>query len=334
MSLEQDEPGLSNDLRRAAAELNQRSGGCPDPPVVLAAEAGVLPAEVSVWVTRHLEHCSVCKLMARDLTRLDAAPILESERTRIWDRIRAEIPAEPVPSGSNAPKQARSVGTTSHRLWGSFFSPRWMAVSMAVVVIVGLTILVGVRLTHRARGRQQDMVAGTIHEHGSNQALVQTTPAPHSPSIPASNAFRLEKAPIRLPASAAVMVWRGEASVETGQVKELEQALAPYRADNYAGAETRLDRLAKKYPRLPEACFYLGVCQLFLNQNQEAATNLKTALALAHGPLAGDAAWYLAFAYHKNGQDNEARPLLEKICKTGGKDAAQACSALTELAAE
>jgi tetratricopeptide (TPR) repeat protein len=128
------------------------------------------------------------------------------------------------------------------------------------------------------------------------------------------------------------MVWRGEANPQSAQVKQLEEALAPYRADDYAGAEKRLENVASRYPGLAEARFYLGVCQLFLNRNQEAVESLKTAGTLAKKPFQGDAGWYLAIAYHRSGRDSEARQLLEKLCRAGGTNAARACAALAELA--
>ena len=199
----------------------------------------------------------------------------------------------------------------------------------AAVVLVSLSVLVGVNLIRRSRDAHVAALNSgptqTASEPPSSTSLDQSIPSP-----PVESAFRLEKAQVRLPAS-AVILWRGEAGAGNSPLKELERALAPYRTDNYSEAEPRLEAVARKYPRLAEARYYLGVCQLFLNNNQEAAANLKIARNLAQKELATDAEWYLALAYHKSQRDGDARPLLEELCHAAGKDSTRSCAALGEL---
>jgi tetratricopeptide (TPR) repeat protein len=142
--------------------------------------------------------------------------------------------------------------------------------------------------------------------------------------------LRLEKPPIILPA-ASVIVWRGQKDASSEQNKELKQALAPYEADNYAEAAQRLDRIRQKYPRMAEAPFYLGVSQLFLNQNEDATKSLKDAVNLAGQPLADEANWYLALALYRSGRGEAASSVLAPLCHAGGKNSARACQGIKEL---
>lgn len=82
---------------------------------------------------------------------------------------------------------------------------------------------------------------------------------------------------------------------------------------------------------MAEAQFYLGVCRLFMDRNADAVTSPEKAHSLASPALAGDAAWYLALAYHRSRRDDDARSLLEKLCSANGKNSAKACSGIMEL---
>jgi tetratricopeptide (TPR) repeat protein len=258
--------------------------------------------------------------MAQDLDAVDSEPITETDRIRIWEQIQSEIPLEQV-----SPRSLRVSGAR----WKSFLWPMPITVAAMAIVLIAIAVLIGMNFLRGARPTQEQAVSNRGPEHPGEQVLGEPTPKPATSSVPPT-AFRLEKAPVRLPAS-AVIVWRGEVNSGSAQVKQLEEALAPYRVDDYAASEKRLESVAGKYPTLAEARFYLGVCQLFLNRDQEAVESLKTARRLAKNPLASEAAWYLAIAYHRSGQDVEARPLLDKLCRAGGMNAARACAARTEL---
>jgi TolA-binding protein len=157
-------------------------------------------------------------------------------------------------------------------------------------------------------------------------AIVSPPRAPEA--APPSDAFRLEKAPVLLPAS-AVVLFRGADGDSLGN--DLQQALAPYRSDHYEEAALAFERLAREYPQSTEASFYLGICRLFLNANEEAAGELEKAQRVAKPPLADQASWYLALAYHRLGRDGDALPLLNGLCRGAGKDADRACLGLRAL---
>ncbi|MCC6367720.1 MAG: hypothetical protein IT165_29710 [Bryobacterales bacterium] len=137
-----------------------------------------------------------------------------------------------------------------------------------------------------------------------------------------------EKAPIVLP-PAALLVWRGKD--DSGMWKELQTALLRYQSDDFHGAAELLEPLARKYPSLAEAQFYLGVCRLAGNANEGAAGSLEAARKFAQPPLADYVAWYLAMAYERTGRIREARQLLEVQCGHGGELGARACRGAQSL---
>lgn len=299
---EPGEPELSTELTAAVAKLRTKSPLCPPPELLQAAQAGVLPPELARDVTEHLESCRLCQSLQVDLDELDNTQLDAVVQTRIWKRVQEGIPAHTAPVNV----------TTRSTWWTLMLQPLPVAAMTAFAVVV---VVIGLRFFN---GRQQP--AATVAQ---NQ-----TPA----SLPAPSALRLEKAPVVLPASTAIL-WRGQEDPSARRSKELKQALAPYEADNYAEAARQLDRLRKKYPRMAEAPFYLGVSQLFLNQNEDAAKSLKDAVNLAHLQLADEARWYLALALYRTGRADLASSLLEPICDAGGKDSARACAGVKELQA-
>ena len=73
--------------------------------------------------------------------------------------------------------------------------------------------------------------------------------------------------------------------------------------------------------------------ELFLQQDHEAVTALQAAERLANGDsvLRGDATWYLALAYHRTGQLEQAKDRLEVLCRGQGNRVARACAGVREL---
>ena len=144
------------------------------------------------------------------------------------------------------------------------------------------------------------------------------TQAPAAPKPPA-----LTKPPIYLPASA--LVFRGEEAEDP-----LLAAMGAFRKDDYADAARRLRQVAQEQPETAEAHFYLGVSLLFLDRDREALGALERAHKLAEGPLAREAAWYLAVAHWRLGGREAAARTLEPLCRAAGAHQQEACGILSE----
>ena len=82
---------------------------------------------------------------------------------------------------------------------------------------------------------------------------------------------------------------------------------------------------------MAQAPFYLGVCLLFLGQNEEAARYLKDSANIADSSFAPDASGYLALANHRLGKDDLASSLLDQLCQAGGQKSGRACQGAKEL---
>jgi TolA-binding protein len=294
MSGEQAELEFSKELDGPLSELRRKTRSCPRPELLRAAEAGVLAAEQAEAITLHLDGCRFCKSLLADMEELDNRDLDIGTQERIWARVQ---------QGVQRRTPAREFPYFSW-LWWRQPLPAAALVAALIVLAIGIGFMLN-RRSSSARLAQ-----------GQHVSPVQTV-------------FKLEKAPVMLPAAA--IVWRGQEDASGKQAKELEQALAPYQAGDYAEAANRLEALRQKYPKMAETSFYLGVCRLFLNKDADAAAALKDAVNQAESPLADQATWYLALAYQRTGKADLASGLLEPLCKAGKKDSGRACAGLKEL---
>jgi predicted Zn-dependent protease len=140
----------------------------------------------------------------------------------------------------------------------------------------------------------------------------------------------LEKAAIKLPA-ASVLLYRSDAASSQAFLKDLAAALKPYRADDYSEASRRLGNLSRKYPNSPEVPFYLGVSQLFLNDNTHAVDSLQAAGRLAGETLRDSISWYLIVALNREGRDQQALVAASTLCAQAGEYKQKACAAADEM---
>lgn len=160
---------------------------------------------------------------------------------------------------------------------------------------------------------------------------VETARGPSvGPPPPSAFALVLQKAAIKIPA-AAVLIYRSDRKDSQAFLKDLAAALEPYRRDDYAEAARDLAPLAGKYPNAAEPAFYLGVSQLFLNQNEAAIASLQMARRRGGETLRDDASWYLALALERAGKPEDARREVEALCSRAGQYKDQACAAVPEL---
>jgi predicted Zn-dependent protease len=161
----------------------------------------------------------------------------------------------------------------------------------------------------------------------------EAAPAPAAPStLAAQPAFRLEKAPILLSASSALTP-RGESAEDRQRfLAALGDALAPYRADDFAEAATRLSRLSQTYPDKVEPALYAGVSYLLSNRAFDAVTLLERARAHAPAELIDEVEWRLALAHVHAGVPERAREPLTRLCGTTDQYQTLACDGVRLVA--
>jgi cytochrome c-type biogenesis protein CcmH/NrfG len=141
---------------------------------------------------------------------------------------------------------------------------------------------------------------------------------------------RLEKP---APPARSGLVWRGAAAAEA---QELERALEPFNANDFQESSRTLGTFVSRYPQNANGRFYLGVSRLFAGADSDGVVALEEAERLARddADLAGHIAWYLALAYARVNQVEQASAKLDGLCGTQHVRAAQACTTLRELGAK
>lgn len=151
-----------------------------------------------------------------------------------------------------------------------------------------------------------------------------------APRTPAP-VLSVEPPAIRLP-SVVGLPRRG--SPETAEREQLIRALEPYRTGQYAEAARRLNAFVRRHPRSAEGQLYLGVGNLLLYRDEDAVTALEAAKGLAKDNvyLLHESEWYLALAYRRLGQVDQARARLDGLCRSNHVRAARACAGIGELA--
>jgi tetratricopeptide (TPR) repeat protein len=161
----------------------------------------------------------------------------------------------------------------------------------------------------------------------SSSNVVTTSRAPVK-AAPRQTVFRVEKAPVKLPAS--ILVWRGPGG---GYEAELGRAIALYRSEQYSQAAQQFEAIARTNPQSVEAQFYLGVSQLLVGRASDARASLIKAREMDRGSLTDDISWYLALANVKTGNSAEAMSDLRKLCPKPGGYSARACAGIQEIEA-
>ena len=154
------------------------------------------------------------------------------------------------------------------------------------------------------------------------------TAAPKPAAIP--DVLKMDKPPVKI-SSRHALLFRGETNSNDSFLTDSAEAFDFYKADRFEDSVKAFDTLGRKYPQAAEPSFYKGVSLLMLGRWPAAVEPLKDARPLADEELARDAEWYLAIAYHRSGQLDQARTTLRPICAATGAYAARACAALREL---
>ncbi|MGA3327244.1 MAG: tetratricopeptide repeat protein [Terriglobia bacterium] len=296
-----DEQELLEQFGASFQALRATHASCPQPDILLASQAGVLDGETARNVTTHLEQCGFCRILLRDLTDAELSAARPDEERRVRER---------VLSAAKASAKAEKAGGG---LLASWF---WKALPAAALAGVALFAVVWVRL-HQPIAPVPTPITGA-----SQPALTA-----------AASVFQWEKLPVKLQAD-SILVWRG--APRTDQEKyasELTTALAFYRDDNYREAAKQLAKVAQSYPRGVEAQLYLGISLLNLQQNAEAIAPLSAAQKLGPEEFREDATWFLALAYERTHDTQQALAELQKMCQGKGGYAHRACKGIQELSA-
>lgn len=295
--LEPEELEFLEKLGTSVAEQQALHADCPAPEMLIAAQSGVLPEGTNRSIKQHMQKCALCRVLVQDLLDEEIAVAKPEEEARIRAHVFSVAAASP-----------KAKNATIGAFW--LFTRRAAPiVSLAAVVLAVLWLGIRPKTPRSA----------------ANPVAVEAPPPP-APSV-----FQLEKLPVKLEAG-GVLVWRGAPRNKREKyATELGEALGFYNNEDFREAARRLSVLAAKYPRRPEAHLYLGICRLYLQKNAEAVQSLKRAGETARGPLADDAAWYLALAYERGGQKPMVVAELRKLC--GGKSnyADRACAGIGEL---
>jgi len=159
-------------------------------------------------------------------------------------------------------------------------------------------------------------------------------PAPVANNVPATApsappptvaALEIPLAPLAPPGNDAVApLTRGAHNAEPS-IDELLPAFNAYNAADYTTAAKRFTALKKDYPHNEIVLLYLGVSQLFLHQDADAAGTLTLARRAATPASADAAEWYSAIAAQRL-HSPDAKTLLDALCeKAGSKYSADSC---------
>lgn len=247
---------------------------CPSPDVLLACNQGVLPSALEQAVQKHIQDCSVCKMLLNDLASLStfqAQPVLTTKQNRT---IRARIP-----------------GLASRPGWAGF------------VAVAAAAVLAAILLNHRPH-------------HAA------ATSAAQAPSMPVSAPLAKLDPPEGILSGAEMRT-----ALPTGRPTpaELAPAFIAYSQNKYREAATDFSVLSERYPESDIVFLYMGVSQLFLDEDETALATLGRAVALAQPARADAANWYHAVAALRL-QDTDSKHLFDQQCtRRGSPYARQAC---------
>ena len=247
-------PNSTPDFDAEELELSALHGQppqpCPPLNLLLAHQEGTLPPELAQRIQHHLDRCPLCSVLLADLATLPEAPFTPGQEQRIGARLPS---IDPGVSTANGSKAARPRGHL--RLYG--------AIAAGVLVCV--------------------MVGTQMYLHRQPSSTAKNAP-PAIPSAPPSTVAALEipLAPLAPPGNdATAPLTRGGHSAEPS-VNELLPAFDAYNAADYATAAKRFTALKKDYPHSEIVLLYLGVSQLFLHQDADAAVTLALEIGRAH----------------------------------------------------
>jgi hypothetical protein len=129
----------------------------------------------------------------------------------------------------------------------------------------------------------------------------------------------------------SLLATRGASSATQPSVAELAKGLQKYQHDDYAGAAEQLKALAEEYPQDGTVRLYLGISELFLKQNGEAAGDLAAATNANDGARLADSEWFLGIAQLRSQKRDSALALFHDLCKGKSGYSQHACEIESQL---
>lgn len=288
-----DSSSAPDDKIEALLLAHARTGACPSPDLLFAAQEDVLPPEAGASIREHAVHCALCQTLLIELARTNAVAspgVDERIQTRIQEGIaaRAGSPRKPT---------------------------FWLSIAaVAAVLIVGVLGVLDYRLSHSSR--DQTIVA-----------------ANHPSTQPLSDFPELHRiAPLAPPDDVPALVTRGAAATHGPSVDDLMPAFRAYNRGDFSQAAAAFAPLIARFPQSDIPPLYLGVSQLQLGQNADAQHSLAQAYALTGSPHHEAVAWYLAVADLRLNQSSAAAPLLHELCaQQRNLNAPRACALVRQI---
>jgi thioredoxin-like negative regulator of GroEL len=244
-------------------------------------ELGALEDGQRALFLDHLVGCEYCYNQVYSLE-----PVMTAFRNHRSAAMREKGDRPPVfvnEAGFVPPPPAR------FRMW----APLLAAMSLLVCVFIGAFYLYEREGTHRS-------------------AVVSVVPDAEMARVSAWQNLVVPKAAYAAPVDRAVLRKPGS--------RAFDRAMAAYEENDFAGAIEQLETLRELGPDdAAEVNFYLGVSLLLAGRSQEAARPLRQAAQSGDGSRREDSLYYLALAYLKNNQPDQAAAELDAVIAVGGE---------------
>lgn len=120
-------------------------------------------------------------------------------------------------------------------------------------------------------------------------------------------------------------------STPDAPTRRFRDAMSRYQKGDYAGAIEGLEEAVRLDPASSAGHFYLGACQLLVNDPDRAIAALQAAVALGESAYLEEAQFYLAKAFLRKGEASTARAALQKTIGLRGDREAEARMLLDAL---
>ena len=252
-----------------------------------------------------------------DWARFAADEMSADERTQIADHVLSCAECAAVfRVVSLVGADAKSTDQAADRR-SAFGDWRGLAAAAAVALTIGLGAWWALRPD-----------ADNGNQRAGSEPTPVATPAVDAPVAPSEVWASLPSAPeVRLPPD-LVLTMRGAEGDRDGFLNVFGQAIAPYRAGQFADAAAALTPVAERYADVVEVWFYLGTSRLYSGAAAEAIEPLRR--AQGSQVVGDDARWLEAVALQRAGREGEAQTVLQKLCSALGPYQERACAVVKQ----